>query len=330
MFKKLIFYVTNRCNARCGHCFYWKSLNVEEVLSLDNIQKIFSSIGELDTLLIAGGEPFLRKDLIEVCKYIIKNNKVKLLSIPTNGTFKEHVIKLITELHDKVKIRIYVSLDGLKETHNRVRDLDCFDQAIDLLKTLVEMKDEYNFSPLSMITVTNQNYAEVDQLAKYLNDINVHYSITPVRGSPKDPELRPPTSKEWKELVQRLTKERRFLGEESSFHNNNFGILKKIHRKILTHSKTKMYCDALDGKRNYVCKAGDEIGVLDYDGKVSFCELTPPVGNVKDYDYDFGKVWASARAEEMRPKVQTCVCTHGCFISTKYMRAAERLSRLTA
>jgi len=41
----LIFFVTNRCNFKCNHCFYWQSLNINDVLSTENIKKIIDSIG---------------------------------------------------------------------------------------------------------------------------------------------------------------------------------------------------------------------------------------------------------------------------------------------
>lgn len=324
----LIFYVTNRCNFKCAHCYYWDSLNKKETLELETIKKIADGVGKLDTLLVAGGEPFLRRDLIEICTYFIEKCGLHRLSIPTNGSMKKKIFEFVKQMHDKVRLRIYVSLDGTREIHNEIRQVDSFDNAIEVLKTLVEMKKEYNFSPLAMITVNNKNYHEIDKLAEILNGIGVHYSITPVRGMPKDASIQPPTSEEWGALVDNLVRNRKFLGTESSFHDGKTSIIKSIHRKIMTKSKTKMYQGALDGKRSYVCKAGDEVGVVDYDGNVFFCELTQKVGNLKDFDYNFNKLWFSPEAEDYRPKVKKCVCTHGCFIKSRYMRASEKLAKV--
>jgi MoaA/NifB/PqqE/SkfB family radical SAM enzyme len=326
--KTLIFYITNRCNFRCNHCFYWDSLNKKDILTMDIIKKIVNGVGELDTLLIAGGEPFLRKEIIEVCEYFIEKTKVRLISTPTNGSMGPKVKEFIKRLHNKVRLRIYISLDGLKKTHNHIRQVDSFDTAISLLKDLVEMKKDYNFSPLSMITVSNKNIHEIVPLGRLLKNIGVHYSITPLRGTPKDSAIQPPTSKEWGELVKTLEREANFLGGDSSFHNNSANPLKQLHRKLQSASKTRMYKNALDGKRKYICKAGDEIGVIDYDGSVLFCELTKKIGNLKDYDWNFNKLWNSKTAQNYRPEVKTCVCTHGCFIKSKYMRTAEWLSKM--
>ncbi len=324
----IIFYVTNRCNFKCNHCFYWDSLNKEETLPFETIKKIIDGVGKLDTVLVAGGEPFLRKELPEICEYLIEKAQVKLISIPTNGSMGLKVKELVKRISHRVKLRIYVSLDGLKDTHNEIRQVDSFDTAIKLLKDLVEMKIEYNFSPLAMITVNNKNLSEIVPLGKLLSEIGVYYSLTPVRGAPKDSAIRPPTSQEWGDLIKQLKAEANFLGSNSSFHDNKTNFLKNIHRSMLIRSKTKMYQGALDGKRDYICKAGEEIGVIDYDGSVLFCELTKRIGNLKDYDWDFNKLWYSPEAVEYRPQIQTCVCTHGCFIKSRYMRTTAWLTKM--
>ena len=325
---KVIFYVTNRCNYKCAHCFYWENLNVKDILSTEEMKKIIESFGKLDTVLIAGGEPFLRRDIIELAKHFVEKCKVRLISVPTNGSMHAQAINFIKEISPLCEVRMYVSIDGLRETHNEIRGLDCYDKSIDLMKKMVEMKKEYDFTPMAMITVSNKNIKDVDPLADILNKVGIYYSITPIRGMPKDSDLRAPTALEWKELVDNLQKNRKFLGEESSFHNNKTNVFKRIHRRLALASRTKMYMNGLNGKRGYVCTAGNSTAVLDYDGTVRLCELTGVVGNVKDYDYNFQKVWLGAGAEDMRPKIKTCVCTHACFITTRYMQGAQWLSQL--
>ena len=62
----LTFFVTRRCNARCPFCFYLQSTEMAEAdaaeLSLEEIERISSSLGSLLWLAFSGGEIFLRKD----------------------------------------------------------------------------------------------------------------------------------------------------------------------------------------------------------------------------------------------------------------------------
>jgi MoaA/NifB/PqqE/SkfB family radical SAM enzyme len=67
------------------------------------------------------------------------------------------------------------------------------------------------------------------------------------------------------------------------------------------------------------CTAGETTLVVDYDGRFRACELRDPVGNVKDYDCDVGRIMAG---EAMKKEIEAighgykanCWCTHGCWI----------------
>jgi len=55
----LTFFVTRRCNSKCPFCFYLKgniSPDVRPELSLDEIEKISASMGDLLWLSFSGGE----------------------------------------------------------------------------------------------------------------------------------------------------------------------------------------------------------------------------------------------------------------------------------
>jgi MoaA/NifB/PqqE/SkfB family radical SAM enzyme len=64
------------------------------------------------------------------------------------------------------------------------------------------------------------------------------------------------------------------------------------------------------------CTAGETAAVIDYNGDVRICELRQPIGNLRDYDCDFGRLWNShTRAAEVAQMRQDhCDCTHICFI----------------
>ena len=314
--KKLIFFITSKCNARCGHCFYWEELNQKEELSFDEIKKVADSIGELEWLYFSGGEPFIRREIIPIANYFIEKCHINQLIIPTNGTFHYQTIELIKQLSHKVNIKIHVSLDGLRETHDKIRGIKCFDKAIELMDKLKELKKDYNFKFNSMITVNKTNYDEIVPLGKFLNSKGFNFSVTPLRGSPKDLSLLAPTAEEWKDLIENLLK-------IDSFSN--------ILGRMSIRKKMKMYMNALSGSNEgKTCEAGDKIAVLEHKGDMRICELTPKIGNVKDADYDFYKVWNGMKTNDLRDKVEglkpeVCVrCTHSCFVKpTKILGLIE-------
>ena len=83
---QIINYVTSRCNLRCAHCFYKDTLNDPDPgeMKLDLLNKTTKEIGPVLWYSLAGGEPFIRKDLVELVGLIKKNCRPKVFSFPTN------------------------------------------------------------------------------------------------------------------------------------------------------------------------------------------------------------------------------------------------------
>ena len=82
---QLVLFITSKCNCDCTHCFYYKELNKIEDLSLKELNKVSETVGRLRTLCLTGGEPFLRKDIVEIVKVFFKNTKFQFLQIPVQG-----------------------------------------------------------------------------------------------------------------------------------------------------------------------------------------------------------------------------------------------------
>ena len=81
-----IFYPTSRCNLKCSHCFYHDSLNKRfNELTLAEIDKITQTMDPILSLILTGGEPYLRHDLDQIVRIFYENTKVPIISIPSNG-----------------------------------------------------------------------------------------------------------------------------------------------------------------------------------------------------------------------------------------------------
>jgi radical SAM protein with 4Fe4S-binding SPASM domain len=84
--------VTKRCNAKCDYCYITQEPEME--MGTGQVKSIidrFNDAGIL-SLIISGGEPFIRKDFLEILSYIIEK-KFFLFSILSNGTLlnNEHI-----------------------------------------------------------------------------------------------------------------------------------------------------------------------------------------------------------------------------------------------
>src|SRR5260370_14183920 len=83
----LIIGLTYDCNSFCRTCFNWEQLrkNKEHELSLEELQRTFASLGDLLFIVMSGGEPFLRRDLPEVCETLTTNIYRTLVLTPTSA-----------------------------------------------------------------------------------------------------------------------------------------------------------------------------------------------------------------------------------------------------
>jgi len=132
----LIQYVTNRCNAKCEHCFFWKDMEHEtQELTLNEFRKIASSLKHpLNSISLTGGEPFLRDDLPEICKIFVGINKTKSIFITTNGLLTDKIYSttetILKNIDKCVRFQVQVSLDGKEKTHNKIRGVKIFKKAV--------------------------------------------------------------------------------------------------------------------------------------------------------------------------------------------------------
>ncbi|MFN3995184.1 MAG: GTP 3',8-cyclase MoaA [bacterium] len=103
--------VTDRCNFKCLYCnpfFIYK--NKKELLSFEQIYRIAKILvnNGVEKIRITGGEPFVRKGLINFL-YKLSDLKIKELNISTNGYLLDNHLDSLIKI-PKIK-KINISLD---------------------------------------------------------------------------------------------------------------------------------------------------------------------------------------------------------------------------
>ena len=319
---ELIVTVTNRCNHSCSMCYYHEHLNgKQQELSLDEYQKISESLNQLKTVWISGGEPFLRKDLPEICEIFVRQSGVSSIFIPTNGSKPDAIVagvERILTLNPDLKLTVMFSLEGLQERHDEVHGkkgaFESVEESIRRLQFLrVRLfRKKQIFNLFLNTVVSNKNQHEVIELMAYAKKnirVDSHF-LSPVRGEPKDPSVQAPSGRNFDNLVQ---KAKPFF----DFYITR-GIRSAEKQALIKHRLERRYglwTELLNGAQlPFTCQAGNLIGVLEPDGGVRLCESFPLIGNVRDVNLDFSSIWFSAAAEKSRARVKGCSCTHGCFI----------------
>ena len=97
----LVHFVTNRCNARCSFCFidFDNPKTFHGELSLEEINELTKNLGNsLLNVNLTGGEPFARKDLIDIAKCYLKNSTVQSIYVTTNASLPDRIEKFAKEI----------------------------------------------------------------------------------------------------------------------------------------------------------------------------------------------------------------------------------------
>lgn len=104
--------VTEKCQLHCDYCrssegcTNSKELTAEEILQLS---RVCVKLG-LDKIRLTGGEPLMRRDIIEIAESIGKLQNIRELTMTTNGQLLSECAK---ELYRAGMHRINISLDSL-------------------------------------------------------------------------------------------------------------------------------------------------------------------------------------------------------------------------
>lgn len=114
------FEVTQRCNARCAFCDYWKtdpSAKEQELKSFADAARFFNPM----IVTFTGGEPTLRRDLEDLVAAVSRAIPLTYVTLLTHGamlTAARAVALQAAGVH-----QISISLDYLDERHDRARGI---------------------------------------------------------------------------------------------------------------------------------------------------------------------------------------------------------------
>ncbi|MDP3026135.1 MAG: radical SAM protein [Nanoarchaeota archaeon] len=319
-----IFFVTNKCNAKCKHCFYWKKLNSNlNELTLNEIASITKNLGGVQVLLLSGGEPFLREDLFEIVSLFIKNNKVKVVSIPTNAILTEQIIKTTKKLSTSfpnILFSVNPSIDNLYIKNDEIRGVKgAFKKSIRTLKELEKIRREKkNVEIVINTTISNFNYKDFDEIANFFKEFNITYhNFELLRGSPKEKNINLPPLSEIKKIHSKVIRLREYYINKNN-RNSNFlnRLIEKVSVLGVMKYTQKLKEEVLIGKKlPFICSAGQNIIVLEPAGEVKLCELYSSVGNLRDYNYNMNELLTNEKSKKMFEIAKKCKCTHICFLN---------------
>lgn len=311
--------VTSVCDMRCTHCFFTDELDDRPRKKLqmkaEELDKIAQTLGgNLGVLILAGGEPFTRKDLPEIVNSFYRHNKLESVYLMSNGQIHPRIFPDVTRIlqeNPNLNVTVALGIDGVKEAHEKIRQKEgSWDKAIHTARTLQEIKKEYpNLDIQTCTCVMNSNQDTIFDWYDFLkhdlkpDKININY----IRPPSKDPNELNFDHKMYAKLSNMI-----LADVKSSALKNNYGGSSGFFKAAIDLYMHDLIAKTKEEQAPQLkCYAGTAGAVIYDEGTLSSCENKTEVANLRDFDWDFKKAWHSPQMKARRKEVSAgCYCTH--------------------
>jgi len=272
----LQWHITERCNLRCAHCYQEGYSGME--LGFNELLGVFGQFKDLlnswnsnskrpvrGHITVTGGEPFLREDFLDLLDLFSTHRDQLSFAVLTNGT---HIDAKMARYLKGVGIGfVQVSIDGSRETHDRIRGEGSFDRTVAAIGHLVKAK----VRTLISFTAQTGNFREFPDVARLGRRLGVsrvwadRFIPEGKGGSNQETEvLTPLETKEFFKIMERA---------ESKYGRGWFS------RTEIAMGRALQFLVA--GGRPYSCKAGDSLITVMPNGDLYPCRRMPiRVGNL--------------------------------------------------
>lgn len=184
--------IVDRCNLRCTYCMPEKGLTwikQNELMTDEEMLRIcsvFTAMG-VDKIRITGGEPFVRKNSIDLIKNISQLNGLTDLSITTNGLLTEPYIPQLKQYGVK---SVNLSLDTLdRDRFFKITRRNSFDKVMKTLDGLLQHDIKVK---INTVVMEGQNTEDIIPLVLLTKGLPVEVRFIeemPFNGSETDVSL---------------------------------------------------------------------------------------------------------------------------------------------
>jgi MoaA/NifB/PqqE/SkfB family radical SAM enzyme len=325
----IVILLTELCNAHCVHCDIWKNRGKEDSPTPEQWKKVLSDLrswlGPVH-VTFSGGEALLRPFTTDLVAYA---SSIGLcLEILTHGYWEDQ--SKIENLALAKPWKVTISLDGIGETHSKIRGRDKFwDRTSRSIETLKRMRSErgLNYTIRLKNVIMAQNLDQVIEVARFGNHEGMEVFFQPIEQNYNTPEDQQwyLQSENWpKDTARAIANVRELIRLKKQGYRvaNSFAQLEAMipyfedpdaHRvAVMTHNahETRRSCAALTNLQ------------FQANGDVTVCTGAPRIGNVKETP--IRRMW------ENRPKTWESGCCLEWRCSPSELQILSPANSLTA
>jgi MoaA/NifB/PqqE/SkfB family radical SAM enzyme len=301
--------VSYRCNSRCKTCNVWLLPNDD--FTVDEYERTFRSLGTAPYwFTFSGDEPTLRKDLPEIIESAYRNCRPGIINIPTNGIQDAIIpgrIERIAASCPDAQVIVNLSLDAYGTKHDEVRGVPGnFERSMKTYGALKALQAKHPNLTLGVHTVlSNFNIDSFAELCEFVcAELKPDSFITEIAEERIELDtvglgITPPVEKYAVAIDTLLAslREQQLTGVSritQAFRRRYYELVKRTlreHRQIIP------------------CMAGIASAQIAPNGDVwTCCIRAESMGNLREHDYDFGAVWRTSRAAELRRSIKAGEC----------------------
>lgn len=298
-----------RCNSRCKTCNVWLLPNDD--LTLEEWDRVYESLGKAPYwFTFSGGEPTLRKDLPDMVESAYRHCQPGIINIPTNGIQDKIIpgrIEAVLQAAPKSEVIINLSLDAVGMKHNEIRGVrDNWARAMNTYAGLKQLKSRYKNLTVGVHSVIStfsiDSFAE---LCEYVQrELKPDSFITEIAEERVELDTVgcgiTPTAEQYTVAIDTLLesmREQKLSGiaeVTQSFRRQYYEIVKRTLR---------------EQRQVIPCMAGVASAQIAPNGDVwTCCVRAQSMGNLRENGYDFGKVWRTGKANELRRSIKAGEC----------------------
>ena len=279
----LIYNCTWVCDARCTMCNNWKWGDRKSDMTLAQVEPVMNHEfwGAVENLNISGGEPTTRNDLPELVEMFQRHlPRLRKIGINTTGLTPHRAIPMLTRIvefcaKNGILISIRVSLDGIGDVHNQVRDVkrgfEKASQTIEAMQALSKQHDNFQFGIASTIFATNMEDAENILAWARTKGLDVVFNMLRFTDAM---------------LHNKQLEEKIGFGEREEQFMRKF-FLDRVQEESVLSGQAFMYLHYADMiangyKRTMPCPFQSQGLLLNPNGDLHYCENSEKLGNVLD------------------------------------------------
>ncbi|MBI1783570.1 radical SAM protein [Candidatus Sumerlaeota bacterium] len=311
---KLRLALTDRCNAKCIMCNIWKQVDntapslpeemtVEEMEKMLTLNRAFFS--DLRHVAITGGEPTLRRDLVDIFRIFTTHLPQVTMSVNSNGFSSAKTVGAIEEVMQfRKKLSVMISIDGIGEGHDTVRGVkNVYKHCEATIDGLIELRKQHKGLKIEINhCMTSENFEECEKVFEFCKERNLHFNpIYVINGQ-----------------LYHNAEMNLDLGANARGH-----LMKVIELMRAKDSSLQLreIIEQLQGKeRDFDCWAGRTQFFIEENCDVfpnGGCPSWFKMGNLRDHDFDFARLLSAAQARKVLGEARECrMCRLSCETMT--------------